>query len=127
MKKLIITDAIRKNEVDSVKEVFDLEVLKAAAGKCIQGLGKTIKSSAKITESSLKKLNLTSSGGAGRVLFLLKTSSGSAVLVMLRMKNDKSIGSNMSVQNAKFKKALARNLDLIFEDIRTGNYQEYGF
>jgi len=44
---------------------------------------------------------------------------------MIRMKNDKQIGSNMTVQNPKFKKALDKNLSLILKDLKYGDYKEY--
>lgn len=44
---------------------------------------------------------------------------------MVRMKNDKQIGANMTVKNPKFKKVLDRNLDTILKELASGNYEEY--
>lgn len=122
--KLIITSWIKEAEFEPIQDIFNLEIVKMAAQKSIQGLGQTIKSSSKIAGTQLKKLYLTSSGGAGRVIFLLKINNQKAVSVMLRAKNDKQIGSNMTIQNPQFKKALDENLDRILEDLETGNYEE---
>lgn len=122
--KLILTKWIEATELELIKEVFSIEVVKIAAGKAIQGLGQTIKSASKISGTQLKKINLTTSGGAGRVLFLLKVGKEKAVLVMLRTKNDKQIGANMSVQNPKFKKVLEKNISTILRDLESGDYEE---
>lgn len=123
--KLVITDSIRKKEVDILSKIFSLDVIKAAAKKSLSGLGISIKSSQKVSGTNLKKLKLTSSGGAGRVIFLIQINSEKSVLVMLRPKNDKEIGANMTTENKKFKKVLDKNLDLIIEDLKTHKYMEY--
>ena len=125
--KLIITSSIRKAELDPIQDVFDLKIIKIAAKKALQGLGKEIKSASKIRGTVLKKVNITSSNGAGRVIFLLKVSSEKSVLVMARSKNDKQVGANMSVQNKKFKNLLNRNLDMILEDLEEGLFEEFEF
>ncbi len=44
---------------------------------------------------------------------------------MLRTKNDKKIGANMTIKNPNFKKLLEKNIDLILKDISNKDYQEY--
>lgn len=122
--KLLITKSIQAAELEVYQETFTLDVIKAAAKKAIQGLGKTIKSASKVSGTQLKKMNLTTSSGAGRVLFLLRVGKDKAVLVMLRPKNDKQIGANMSIENAKFKQVLEKNIDMILEDLKAGHYEE---
>ncbi|MFA5842221.1 MAG: hypothetical protein WC882_00880 [Candidatus Gracilibacteria bacterium] len=122
---LIITHSIQRIEFEVLQKTFSLEVIKAGAKKSLQGLGNDIKSSSKIPSTCLKKIHLTSTGGAGRVIFLLQIGIQKSVLVMIRMKNDKQIGSNMTVQNPKFKKALDKNLSLILKDLKYGDYKEY--
>ena len=122
--KLIITASIKKVEFEPAKSIFDLDIIKTAAKKSLEGLGDTIKSSNKIPSTCLKKVYLTSSSGAGRVIFLLKLNSGKSVLVMIRQKQDKKIGANMTVQNPNFVKALDKNLDIILDDLQKGKYEE---
>ncbi len=124
--KLIITAGVGKTELEPVQDIFDLEIIKIAAKKSLQGLGESIKSTSSIPGTVLKKVYLTSSGGAGRVVFLLKIKDEKSVLVMIRHKNDKQIGANMTVQNPKFRKLLERNLDLILRDLTQGAYEEMG-
>ncbi|EKD63604.1 MAG: hypothetical protein ACD_51C00248G0002 [uncultured bacterium] len=122
--KLIITASIKKVEFEPAKSIFDLDIIKTAAKKSLEGLGDTVKSSNKIPSTCLKKVYLTSSSGAGRVIFLLKLNSGKSVLVMIRQKQDKKIGANMTVQNPNFVKALDKNLDIILDDLQKGKYEE---
>ena len=123
--KLILTASIKKVEFEPLKRIFPLETVKVAAKKSLQGLGDNIKSSTKIPKTVLKKIYLTSTGGAGRAVFLLQISSLKSVLVMIKLKNDKQIGANMTINNPKFKKVLDKNLDLILTDLENGNFEEY--
>ncbi len=123
--KLIITASIKKAEFEPLIKSFSLEAVKVAAKKALEGLGANIKSSTKIPKTVLKKIYLTSTGGAGRAVFLLQISYQKSVLVMIRLKNDKQIGANMTVKNSKFKKALDKNLDLILADLNKKNFEEY--
>ncbi len=122
---LLIPKSIDRLEWAPLKGVFSLEVIKKAAVQSLRGLGHELKSSRKIPFTKLKKIDVTSSGGAGRVLFLLETRQKDMVLVMLRLKNDKKIGANMTIQNSAFSKVLDKNLDLILSDIEKGGYQEF--
>lgn len=124
--KLILTAFIRKAEFEPLQKTFPLDVVKIAAKKCFEGLGTKIKSSTKISSTILKKIPLTSAGGAGRATFLLQIVDNNAILVMLRLKNDKKIGENMSIDNPKFKNVFDKNLSLLIKDIENGDYEEFG-
>jgi len=91
----------------------------------LQRLGDNIKGSLKTPGTSLKKLYLTSTGGAGREIFLIQVDEETSVLVLLRKKSDKQIGVNMTIQNPKFAKILDKNLHLILRDLEMGNFLEY--
>ncbi|MBI5414555.1 hypothetical protein HZA38_03485 [Candidatus Peregrinibacteria bacterium] len=123
--KLIITTSIKKIELEPIQKVFSLEMVKIAAEKALEGLGEKIKSAQKIPATSLQKLYLTSSHGAGRAIFLLKIGMKTSVLVMIRMKNDKKVGSNMTIKNQSFKIALEKNLERILKDLKNADYEEY--
>lgn len=122
---LVITNSIRKSELEPLEKNFPFEVIKIAASKALQGLGDEIKSSVRIPSSCLKKLYLTGKGGAGRAIFLLKINPAKIILIMLRAKNDKQIGANMTIKNPKFAKVLEKNIDTIFDELKYGNYTEY--
>ncbi|MFA5792356.1 MAG: hypothetical protein WC897_00615 [Candidatus Gracilibacteria bacterium] len=121
---LIITKSIKKSEFEPLRKIFSLEALTLVANKALSGLGDTIHGS-KIPGTILKKMYLTSSNGAGRSVFLLQVDDRSAVLVLLRQKKDKLVGSNMTIKNIHFKKTLSKNLDSILTDLNNGDYEEY--
>ncbi|MCX6734334.1 MAG: hypothetical protein NTZ25_00295 [Candidatus Peregrinibacteria bacterium] len=123
--KLIITDSIYEKEFKPLELIFPIDLMKLAAKKSMCGLGENIKNSSKIPSTILKKVYLTSSGGAGRAIFLLQIGGENSFLVILRLKNDKKVGENMTISNPKFKKVLEKNLDLIFEEIKQGRYREF--
>lgn len=123
--KLIITDSINKAEFEPLKKTFGLEIIKVAAKKSLQGLGDKIKSSFKIPATTLSKIYLTSSGSAGRAIFLLQINREKSVLVIIRAKKDKQIGFNMTIKHQKFQKILDKNLSLIISDLEKGLYTEY--
>lgn len=123
--KLIVANSIEKIELKPLASTFPLEAVKAAAKKSLSGLGENIKNTKKLSATILRKIYLTSTGGSGRAIFLLQVSSEEAVLVVIRLKNDKQIGANMTVKNPKFEKVLQKNLDLIYSDLKNGNFIEY--
>lgn len=123
--KLIITKSIAKSEFEPLKKTFGLDIIKAAAKKSLQGLGDNIKNSFKIPATRLSKIYLTSSGSAGRAIFLLQINKEQSVLVIIRTKKDKQIGVNMTINNSKFQKVLDKNLSLIIADLERGLYSEY--
>ena len=123
--KLILTASIKKAEFEPLNKTFSLEVIKIAAKKCLEGLGTKIKSSTKISSTILKKIPMTSTGGAGRAIFLLQIVDDKAILAMLRLKNDKKVGENMSFENNKFSKIFNKNLALLMEDIKNNDYEEF--
>lgn len=123
--KLIITDSIAKTEYEPLEDNFSTEIIKSAARKSLLGLGDRLKSSLKIPATSLSKIYLTGSGAAGRAIFLLQINKEKAVLVMIRTKKDKQIGTNMTIKNPKFQRALDKNLNSIMSDLAHGRYNEY--
>lgn len=124
--ELIITAQVKKSEYEPLQKWVSFEILKKAGRKSIEGLGDTIKSSKKIPGTLLKKIYITTPGGAARSIFLLRVGAEKCVLVMLRLKNDKKIGANMTVDNPKFRKVLDKNLDGILSDLAAGRYEVVG-
>jgi len=115
--RLVISKTIREIELDPLKKQISFEELKDVARKSLLGLGDTIKSTQKIPGMVLKKMYLTTVGGAARSIFLLQLDKKATVFVMLRLKKDKRVGENMTVNNPEFTKALQRNLGVVLSDI----------
>ncbi len=116
--KLIITDHILKKELAN----FSLAVIKKAAHKALTGLAKEIKSP--IQHSSFRKVNITHPS-AGRSLFLVTVKNSTAILVLIRQKNDKEIVTNLLLQNPKFQELIKRRIPKIREEIRAQKFKEY--
>ncbi|MEK7183287.1 MAG: hypothetical protein AAB776_01490 [Patescibacteria group bacterium] len=121
--KLLIAATVRAKEYESLSRKITFEILKAAARKSLEGLGVTIKSSRKQAGTLLKKVYITTPSGAARVIFLIQIDADKAILVMLRLKTDKQIGSNMTVDNPDFRKVLERNIESIVRDIKSHRYE----
>jgi len=124
--RLILTRSIVLREYCGYENIFPLEVIKKAARKALGGLGNLIRNPFKYPFTILRKIPLTAPGGAGRAIFLIQTRDNDAVLVLLRLKNDKLIGNNISLHNKRLIILLKSNLDMILEDLGNGSYEEFG-
>lgn len=120
--KLVVTDSIKKLELEPHENMFGLEVVKAAAKKALGGLGVRIKNTFRIKGTEVVKVHITSPSGAGRVIFLIQISNVNAALLLLRHKNDKKIGANMSIENPHFRKILDRRITCVLSDLRDDRY-----
>lgn len=123
--ELIITKKVDEKECRPLEREVPLAIIKTAARKALAGIGESIKSAIPISSTKLIKNYLTTPGGAARAIFLLQVGKDQVVLVVLRLKNDKRIGANMTVQNPKFKKVLEQNLDSILSDLEQGKFTKY--
>jgi len=109
-------------------QYFPMEKIIACAKKAKTGLGIGIGKST-LPNSRIIKLKTTGRKGAGRVVYILITDneSGQKITypILFRLKKDKKIGENFSFKNKAFKEAYDKNLFLILEDLRSGNFKEY--
>lgn len=120
---LVITNSILKREYGPLNRTYPLESIKSAARQVMGGLGISLKN--KIPFTKLIKIDITSSGGAGRCVFLLQSREGISILVAIRNKNDRKIGRNMSMKNPLFVALLEKYFSFIFEEIREGKFHTY--
>lgn len=123
--KLILAKSVELREFNQYKDIFSLDTIKEAARKALQGIGNKIKNPFKISSTCLYKIYITSTGGAGRAIFLVLIKQDNAVLALLRMKKDKQIGFNMSMSNTKFKNLLGGNLSRIMKDLEIGDFKVF--
>lgn len=122
---LVICHSIQKRELDSLKDALSLEKLTDYVKRVHGGLGDRLQGFDD-KPYRLRKIQFTSQRGHGRlVLAIFLKHEGSYFPVMVRLKNDKAIGTNMSRGNTRFMKALGMNIDLIEKDLREGNYDKY--
>lgn len=121
--KLILCHSILKKEIKPLLKYFSRGDLKKATLKASSGLGAKLKSS-KIPNSQLVKVYMTGKGGAGRLIVLIYLGKDYYVPVVLRLKKDKEIGANMSNENIAFQNLLDKNLDLIINDLKSGDFEK---
>lgn len=119
---LIICNSIQSKELEPLNQYFDLKTIRLSALKAQKGLGDSISSPVK--NSQVIKIYLTGKP-AGRACFLLFTKSGDVIPLILRLKKEKKIGENMSLQNPELTKLLAKNIKIALHDIKADNYEEF--
>ncbi len=120
---IIICKSIQEKELKPLEKYFDIQAIKKAALKAKNGLGEVLP--ATVENSHVVKIYLTGKP-AGRVCFLILLAEGDVVPLVLRLKKDKKIGENMSMQNTAFKQFLEKNIKLVLRDIESGEYVEIG-
>jgi hypothetical protein len=120
--KLILCHSILKKEIKPLLEYFSRGDLKKVAMNASDGLCAKLKST-KIPDTQLVKVYMTGRGGAVRLVVLVYLGKDYYVPVVLRLKKDKLIGSNMSSMNRAFQNVLDKNLDLIVMDLKNGNFE----
>ncbi len=119
---LLISETIKKREIDPLHEYFQIDDIVAAATKAKSGIG-VVLGGLPYPRSRLIKMYLTGRNAPGRLIFFLNTEDGNFIPVLLRLKND-HVGENMSFKNPLFKPALIKNIISAQEDLRLGKYQK---
>ena len=119
---ILICRSILKKELNPLKDYFSMEVVIESILKARKGLGEEIKGSP-MKNSKLVKVYLTGKRGAGRVVHLLLVNKNHWIPLVLRLKKDKQVGENISIHNPAFKKLLEKNIDLVLEDLKNGDYK----
>ncbi len=112
--KIIFSHKIsRKEKIEGVHN----EIIKAFS----KGIFTRIKGFLLPKNSNLIKIYMTSVAGARRAVFMIDTQSKDCFFLFYRSKNDK-IGQNISIKNPKFKSALTKYLNILYNDLRTKSY-----
>ncbi|NIA02110.1 MAG: hypothetical protein GWP15_01885, partial [Nitrospirae bacterium] len=87
--------------------------------KAARGLGVDVKGS---TISGTKLVKIYS--GAGRMIVLVYVKKGYYLPVLVRLKKDKIVGTNLGKGNKDFQELLNKNLNLVEKDLNEGNFEE---
>lgn len=120
---LRICNTIKKQELDKLSDYFSIEDIKKAYLKANNWIWNNIW---KLDNSViLRKIYLTSKTSAWRLLFLFFISKNIFIPIILRLKNDKLIWNNLSMNNKKFVNLLNKNFDLVEKDLLNKNYIDY--
>lgn len=118
--RLVLSKAICKAEfgVDFVPKAQE-EPLRRS---CVIELAVPIKGEALPQGTRLLKIYATSPEGSRRIVHLLAVSEGTLFLLFYRDKKD-SIGANITIKNAVFRKQLNKHLVLLQKDIENGAFE----
>lgn len=115
---VIIAHKIKREEFK--KGIISPSDLKIILGSFQKGVFTVIKGEHLPKGSRLIKVYSTSVSGARRVVFVVDVANNDAFLMFYRSKKDK-IGKNISIQNQDFRKLLHAYLNLLNDDLETGD------
>ena len=114
---IVLCHSLLKKELSLIARDQEIrKQMRKAVEKIRGGLGTHLKG-VDFPASRLVKTPFTSRRGAGRILFLILIKKDYYVPLLLRFKNDKEIGENMSWENFSFRRILRSHLDLAENDI----------
>ena len=121
MTVVLLTDSFLKKEFSKVKKQYTLDNIKAASGKA--ALSGVDFSHLGYTHGSLVKVRMPGKVAGRMVVFLFRTKD-IVVPIVVRLKSDKVIGSNLALNNKRAKKLLLDMLDAVMGDIKNGRYEK---
>ena len=118
---LILTNSFLKKELKPLAKYYSIKDIK-----------KTVK---KISGSSIRLAHLGYQDGeliklrmlskmAGRIIVYVYVSKQLIIPVVVRLKKDKVIGENLSLNNKKAKKIILNMLENVMVDMREGKYKK---
>lgn len=121
--KIILCYSILNREINPLLQYFSKGDIRKYAKKAAKGLGVAIKGST-IPSTKLVKIYMTGKSGAGRMIVLIYVKKNYYIPVLVRLKNDKIVGANLSKGNKAFQDLLKKNLDLVMKDLNEGSFDE---
>lgn len=121
--RIILCNSILKKELKPLKVYFDKEDIKKYVQKVQVGLGMQLQGVG-IDETKLVKIYMTSKTAAGRMIVLVYVQKKYYIPVVIRLKKDKLIGSNLGKDNKYLQILIEKNLDLIMKDLRNGDFED---
>lgn len=121
--KIILCHSVLEKEIKPLLKYFSKGDIKKNVLKTVKGLGSEVKGSS-VSGTKLVKVYMTGKGGAGRMIVLVYVSREYYLPVVVRLKKDKIVGSNLSKGNKGFQDLLERNLDFVMKDLENGDFEE---
>lgn len=121
--RIILCHSILKKEINPLLKYFSKGDIKKYVEKAKRGLATEIKGST-IPNTKLVKVYMTSRGGAGRMIVLIYVKKNYYLPILIRLKKDKIVGMNLSKENQAFQNELKKNLILVEQNLRDGNFDE---
>jgi len=121
--KIILCHSILKKEINPLLQYFSKGDVKKYAQKVARGLGVQIKGSL-IPSTRLVKVYMTGKAGAGRMIILIFIKKEYYLPILVRLKKDKIVGTNLSKENQAFQTLLEKNISLVMKDLEKRNFEE---
>jgi len=121
--KIILCHSILINELKPLLKYFSKGDIKKYVQKIQKGVGVELKG-AIISGTKLVKIYMTGKAGAGRMVVLMYVKKNYYLPIVVRLKKDKIVGSNLSKGNKEFQQLLEKNICFVMEDLKLGNFEE---
>lgn len=121
--KIILCHSILRREINPLLKYFSKGDIKKYVEKAQKGLATEIKGST-IVDTKLVKVYMTGRNGAGRMIVFIYVRKEYYMPVVVRLKKDKIVGMNLSKGNQDFQNLLEKNISLLVEDLKEGNFEE---
>ncbi|KKT76629.1 MAG: hypothetical protein UW70_C0016G0008 [Candidatus Peregrinibacteria bacterium GW2011_GWA2_44_7] len=109
---LLICNSIERKEIGS----FSLKKIKSAAIKAKSGIYDNLRWAE--VDPQIRKVKMDKY----RFAFFFYSKKGTYIPFCIRIKQDKSIGNNMSFKNKNFERLAYAHLDLVEKDLLGGNF-----
>jgi len=114
---------VLKNEISPLLKYFSKGDIKKYIQKVQKGLGDEIRGT-KMPNTKLVKVYMTGKAAAGRMIVLVYIKQDYYIPVIVRLKKDKIIGSNLSSKNQAFHSLLEKNLKEVKKDLKNRDFEE---
>ena len=121
--RIFLCHSVIKKEINPLINHFSKGDIKKYVEKARKGLGIEIKGSF-ITGTKLVKVYMTGKSGAGRMIILIYIKKDYYLPIIVRLKKDKIVGTNLSKGNQAFQDLLKKNLNLVVQDLKERNFDE---
>ncbi|MCK5320697.1 hypothetical protein KAJ61_04910 [Candidatus Parcubacteria bacterium] len=121
---LILTKSFLKKELKPLKKYYTVEDIKKTTKKISSSSIRLPRLGYK--DGELMKLRLVSKI-AGRIIIYVYKQKELIIPIVLRLKKDKTIGENLSLNNTKAKSLILDMLDKTMNDVENGDYKKEFF
>ena len=118
---LILTKSFLKRELKPLKKHYSVQDIKKTTRKISSSPVRL--SHLGYKEGELIKLRMVSKT-AGRIIVYVYKQKDMFIPIVLRLKKDKVLGENLSLNNKKAKSLILDMLDKTMNDINTGDYEK---
>lgn len=118
---LILTEFFQKHELDKVSKYFGVKDIQTSIKKIpIAGIEM---SNLGYKDCKIIKIRIGHKP-VGRMIVYLQTKDNYFIPLILRLKKDKLIGENLSLNNKLAEEKIIYNLEMIFKDLKNGKYRK---